>query len=292
MAVLGIIGSGSIGTALARLAIAAGIDVVLANSRGPHSLSDLVANLGPSARAGTPVEAAEAGDWVVSAIPLKNYFALPAAQLVGKVVLDTGNYYPERDGRIAVLDSERSTTTELVQDYLAGAKVVKAFNNIVARHIPLLARSAGAHDRTAVPIAGNDAHARVFAAALIDDLGFDVVDAGLLAEGWRFEPETAAYVAPYTALSRVPGGLPSDPAALTAALVKEIPTDPGSPLSAAELQSLLAEARPTVHRSLTGSSDQRRTRASDIHEGNRLVRIRRTGSPAADRAARSARRAG
>ncbi|EKX63976.1 NADP oxidoreductase coenzyme F420-dependent [Streptomyces ipomoeae 91-03] len=109
MATLGFIGSGNIGTQIARLAVAAGIDVVLSNSRGPETLAETVAELGERARAATPEEAARAGDWVVVSIPLAAYRSLPAAALAGKVVLDTINYYPFRDGRIEVLDSSKNT---------------------------------------------------------------------------------------------------------------------------------------------------------------------------------------
>ncbi|MFG2133508.1 NADPH-dependent F420 reductase [Streptomyces sp. NPDC048751] len=156
-----------------------------------------MAELGERARAATPEEAARAGDWVVVSIPLAAYRDLPAAALAGKVVLDTINYYPFRDGRIEVLDSGRTTTSELVQEHLAGAKLVKAFNSISDFHIPALARPTGATDRTALPIAGDDPQAKASAADLISRLGFDTVDAGPLADSWRFEPETAAYAVPY-----------------------------------------------------------------------------------------------
>ncbi|MEV6384670.1 NAD(P)-binding domain-containing protein [Streptomyces sp. NPDC051773] len=244
MATLGFIGSGNIGAKIARLAVAAGIDVVLSNSRGPHTLAETVAELGGRARAATPEEAARAGDWVVASIPMAAYRDLPADALTGKLVLDTLNYYPSRDGHIEALDTGRTTTSELVQEHLAGAKVIKAFNNIADVHIPALARPAGAADRTALPIAGDDPQARTEAADLISRLGFDTVDAGPLAESWRFEPETAAYALPYFI----------DPDAVTAfwAHVGEAlrsgtppqmppPTDAGAPLPAARLRTLLAD---------------------------------------------------
>lgn len=243
MATLGFIGSGNVGAKVAQLAVAAGIDVVLSNSRGPESLAETVAELGEQARAATPEEAARAGDWVVVSIPLAAHRQLPLAALAGKVVLDTMNYYPFRDGHVEALDSGRLTTTELVQQHLAGVKLVKAFNNISDYHLPELARPVGAADRTALPIAGDDPEAKASAAALIDRLGFDTVDAGPLSESWRFEPETAPYTAPYFA----------DPDALLAALAQlgealragtppqaPVPS-PGAPLSAARLRTLLAE---------------------------------------------------
>ncbi|MFF2375112.1 NADPH-dependent F420 reductase [Streptomyces xiamenensis] len=204
MPTLGIIGSGNIGTAIAHLAVAADIDIMIANSRGPQSLQDLVQALGPRAAAGTVEQAARAGETTVLTIPLAAYRALPAGLLQGRTVLDTGNYYPHRDGRIAELDTEQLTTTELAQHLLPGALLVKAFNNIMAHHIPQLARPAGAGDRTALPIAGDHPDATARAARLIDRLGFDTVDAGPLSESWRFEPESGAYTPIYLAHPDVP----------------------------------------------------------------------------------------
>ncbi|MFF0036569.1 NADPH-dependent F420 reductase [Streptomyces mirabilis] len=208
MNTLGLIGSGNIGSTLARLAVAAGLDVVLSNSRGPETLADLVKELGPQARAATPAEAAAAGDWVVVTVPLKNFHQMPVAPLAGKVVLDTNNYYPERDGSISELDAGGTTTSELLQQHLPDAQVVKAFNNIFFRHLSSLARPAGAVDRSALPIAGDDADAKAAATRLLDLLGYDTVDNGSLAESWRFERDTPAYVMPYT---RNPKDLPDDP---------------------------------------------------------------------------------
>lgn len=132
---LGLIGSGNIGTALARLAVAAGWDVVVSNSRGPETLAELVSDLGEHARAGTATEAARAGDLVVATVPLASYDRLPTAALAGKVVIDTMNYYPDRDGHIAELDSGALTSSALVQRHLAESRVVKAFNNIDYRHL-------------------------------------------------------------------------------------------------------------------------------------------------------------
>lgn len=199
MSTLGIIGSGNIGAAIARLAVAAGTDVVIANSRGPQSLDSLVAELGPLATAGTSDEAAQAGEVVVLSIPLRAHPDVPADLLANKVVLDTTNYYPSRDGRIAALDAGELTTSELVQRHFADSALVKAFTNILAHHIPQLARPTGAADRSTLPIAGDDAAAKDTAAALLDRLGFDTVDAGSLADSWRFEPESAAYTRLYLA---------------------------------------------------------------------------------------------
>ncbi|MBF4994383.1 NAD(P)-binding domain-containing protein [Arthrobacter gandavensis] len=204
MATLGIIGSGNIGSAVARLAVTADLDVVIANSRGPETLQDLVAELGPRARAGTLEEAASLGDAVVLSIPLKAVKDLPDGLLAGKLVLDTSNYYPSRDGRIEELVNSTVTSSELIRDQLGAGQYVKVFNNITAAHIPALARPEGAPERSALPIAGDDAAAKAEADAIISRLGFDTVDAGTLADSWRFEPETPAYGRIYFSNPNVP----------------------------------------------------------------------------------------
>ncbi|MGN9821340.1 NADPH-dependent F420 reductase [Streptomyces sp. SD11] len=229
MPTLGIIGSGNIGSAVARLAVAADIDVVIANSRGPQSLKDLIEELGSRAMAGTVEEAACAGEATVLSVPLAAYRDLPAGLLTGRTVLDTGNYYPYRDGRIAALDSEAMTTAELEQQLLPGVLLVKAFNNILAHHIPQLARPAGAPDRSALPVAGDDRGAKARVADLIGRLGFEAVDAGTLDESWRFEPEAGAYTRIYLADPDVPA--------------ERIMQAPAAPLPADKLQEALRTAR-------------------------------------------------
>lgn len=193
MTTIGLIGSGNIGGTLARLAVAAGYDVVLSNSRGPETLSDLVSELGSRARAATVDEAAQAGELVVVSIPLKAYASVPVEPLAGKVVVDTNNYYPERDGQIPELDDDSTTSSELLQRHLPTAKVVKGFNNIFFRHLAELPRPAGAADRTALPIAGDDTGAKAALVDFLDTIGYDSVDAGPLAEGRRFQPGTPVY---------------------------------------------------------------------------------------------------
>ncbi|MGZ4446818.1 MAG: NADPH-dependent F420 reductase [Nocardioides sp.] len=198
MTTIGLIGAGNIGSTVARLAVNAGHDVVLSNSRGPETLADLVAELGDHARAATAAEAAAAGDVVVVTIPLKSYRDVPVEPLRGKVVIDTNNYYPQRDGEIAELEDESTTTAELLQAHLPESHVVKTFNNIYFEHLRSLARPAGSPDRSALAIAGDDEGAKKTVTDLLDDLGYDTVDAGPLAEGWRFQRDTAAYGTPYT----------------------------------------------------------------------------------------------
>jgi predicted dinucleotide-binding enzyme len=190
---IGLIGAGHIGSQVARLAVKNGYDVVISNSRGPGTLKDLVAELGPRARAATPVEAAKAGEIVVVSIPLKNYRSVPVEPLAGKIVIDTNNYYPQRDGRIPELDDESTTTSELLQAHLPQSRVVKAFNHIYAAELTTHGQPAGTPNRRALAIAGDDAEAKKAVAHLLDQFGFDTVDAGPLKEGWRIQRDTPGY---------------------------------------------------------------------------------------------------
>jgi predicted dinucleotide-binding enzyme len=193
MKTIGIIGAGNIGGQVARLAVTHGYEVVISNSRGPETLSGLVAELGEHARAATPDEAARAGDIVVVSVPLKSYQSIPVEPLSGKVVIDTNNYYPQRDGRIPELDDESTTTAELLQAHLPASKVVKAFNHIYAAQLTTDGRPAGTPNRRALVIAGDDETAKAAVTELLDDFGFDTVDAGALAEGWRIQRDTPGY---------------------------------------------------------------------------------------------------
>jgi 8-hydroxy-5-deazaflavin:NADPH oxidoreductase len=214
---VGFIGSGMIGGTVARLSVAAGHRVVLSNSRGPETLNDLVAELGPLATAGSGARAAEAGDIVVVAIPLKAYPSVPDKPLRGKTVIDANNYYPERDGHFAELDDGSLTSSGLLQRHLEGAHVVKVFNNIYFRHLASLARPDGAADRSALPIAGDDEQAKAAVAEFLDSIGYDTVDAGRLADSWRQEPGHPVYGPPYGTFDD-PAGTPASAAKIRAAL--------------------------------------------------------------------------
>lgn len=220
MTTIGFIGSGNIGSTLARLAVDADHDVILSNGRSPETLQDLVTQLGPRARAATPVEAATAGDLIVVTIPIRAYRQVPTEPLQGKVVIDTLNYDPARQGRVPEIDADGTPAHLLLQTHLTGSHVVKAFSNIYFKHLATLGRPAGALDRSALPIAGDDASAKKAVAALIDSLGYDAHDVGLLAESRRFAPGTPAQLA-YL-----------DPDGMFAA--------PGRPASADDLAKLLA----------------------------------------------------
>src|SRR5215211_5392594 len=168
MTTIGLIGAGRIGSQVARLAIASGYNVVLSNSRGPETLSALVAELGPKARAATATDAAKAGDVVVVTVPLKNYRSVPVEPLAGKIVIDTNNYYPQRDGHIPELDDESTTTSELLQAHLPTSKVVKGFNHIYAAELTTHGQPPGTKNRRALVIAGDDSEAKATVTGLID----------------------------------------------------------------------------------------------------------------------------
>ena len=193
MTTIGLIGAGHIGSQVARLAVAHGYSVVISNSRDPGTLTALVNELGPRARAATPVEAAKKGDIVVVTIPLKNIRSVPMEPLAGKVVIDTNNYYPQRDGQIPELDDESTTTSELLQAHLPKSKVVKAFNHIYAAELTTHGQPAGTPNRRALVIAGEDPSAKATVTEMLDAFGFDTVDAGPLKEGWRIQRDTPGY---------------------------------------------------------------------------------------------------
>ena len=191
---IGIIGAGQIGGTLARRFTALGHDVTIANSRGPETLAALAKETG--AKPVTAHEAARAGEVVIVTIPQKNVPRLPADLFDGVpaevVVVDTGNYYPRnRDGRIDAIENG-ATESGWVSDRL-GRPVVKAFNNIFARHLLERGKPAGAAGRIALPVAGDDPRAKNVVLKLVDELGFDGVDAGKLDESWRQQPGTPVY---------------------------------------------------------------------------------------------------
>lgn len=194
MTTLGIIGAGHIGSQVARVALANGYDVVIANSRGPETLADLVAELGERSSAATAADAAAAGDVVVVTVPLGKVDQLPVEQLAGKIVLDTNNYYFERDGHIEALDRGETTTSELLQAQLPMSRIAKAFNHILAADITTDGSPAGTPDRRALATAGDDAEAVAFVTRFYDEAGFDTVNVGPLSESWRVERDRPAYV--------------------------------------------------------------------------------------------------
>jgi len=194
MTTIGIIGAGHIGGQVARAAIANGYDVVISNSRGPETLAGLIEDLGPKARAATPAEAAEAGEFAVVAVPLKAYEDVPVAPLEGKIVIDANNYYFERDGHIDVLDTGEATVTGLLQEHLPTSRVAKGFNHIMAKDITTDGTPAGTPNRRALATSSDFDDAAALVTSLFDEFGFDTVNAGPLSESWRFERDRPAYV--------------------------------------------------------------------------------------------------
>ena len=193
MTTIGIIGAGEVGSHIARAAIANGYQVVIANSRGPETLKDLIAQLGPSARAATAADAAAAGDFVVIAVPLKLVNDMPAAALAGKVVIDTNNYMVWRDGNYPIIDSGIKTEHELRQQQLPTSKVVKAFTHIQAPRILTWGRPSGSADRLALSASSDFAEAVEIVTRLYDQFGFDTVDNSPLSESWRTRPGQPAW---------------------------------------------------------------------------------------------------
>ncbi|MFF5229306.1 NADPH-dependent F420 reductase [Dactylosporangium sp. NPDC000521] len=191
---IGVIGAGKVGSTLAHLCTAAGDDVAIANSRSPETLRDLELQLGHHAHAVTAEEAARYGDVVIVAVPFGHYQELPADALAGRTVIDATNYDPERDGHDEELERGDVTSSELMQRHLAGAHVVKAFNAMRWDHLRDYGRSAGAYFRYGIPVAGDDPAAKWRVLDLVEQIGFEPVDAGSLAEGGRkYQPGTEAY---------------------------------------------------------------------------------------------------
>jgi predicted dinucleotide-binding enzyme len=194
MTTIGIIGSGHVGSSLAKAAIAHGYDVVLSNSKGPDSLAGLIAELGPRARAARPEEAAAAGDFAIVAIPVTTIGQVPVEPLAGKVVIATINYFPQRLGRIAEIDNGSTTAPGLLQAHLPASKVVRAFSMLDAADMSGDGHPKGDPKRRALALAGDDPEARALVARLYDQFGFDPVDLGLLDEGWRVDAGQPAFV--------------------------------------------------------------------------------------------------
>jgi predicted dinucleotide-binding enzyme len=192
---IGIVGSGNIGGTAARLFVRAGHEVALSNSRGGEGLEELVKELGDKAHATTIENAAKFGDVVLVAIPFGKFSELPADAFKGKVVIDTGNYYPERDGKFPPLDQDETTSSELMSSHLKEARLVKGFNTIYFKHLASLGdTSLPLEDRRAIFIAGDDSQAKEIVARLIEEIGFAAVDTGFLHEGGRSQqPGTALY---------------------------------------------------------------------------------------------------
>ena len=196
---IGIIGAGRIGQAIAGLAVRQGHPVVLSNSRGPETLKTVVNELGPLASSDTAAGAARKGDIVVIAVTFDAIGALPVSDLAGKVVLDATNYYAPRDGVVPAVEGDRVPTSVHVQRALPGAHVVKAFNHIVWSDIPADARPTNAPDRRGIAVAGDDLPSKQQVTEFVDEVGFDPVDIGALAESWRIQLGSPGWITNYSA---------------------------------------------------------------------------------------------
>jgi 8-hydroxy-5-deazaflavin:NADPH oxidoreductase len=194
MTTIGIIGSGHVGTNLAKAAIAHGYDVVLSNSQGPDSLAGVVAELGPRARAAAAEEAASAGDFAIVAIPITTVDQVPVEPLAGKVVIATINYFPQRDGHIAAIDNGSTTAPGVLQAHLPASKVVRGFSMLDAADMSGDGHPKGDPKRRALALAGDDAAAKQLVIRLYDEFGFDAVDLGGLDESWRVDPGQPGFV--------------------------------------------------------------------------------------------------
>lgn len=188
---IGVIGAGFMGRGLAVHGMRNGHEVMLSNSRGPDTLRSAAASIG--CKVGTAEEAAAFGDIVFVAVPLKQVAALAGDLLNGKILVDLNNHYPDRDGPIEAIQSGEITTSEYVAGHFPGATVVKAFNAIMINDLEKDGKPAGAPGRRGLPYAGDDPGAKAIVAGLIDQFGFGPVDAGSLADSWRFERARPTY---------------------------------------------------------------------------------------------------
>jgi 8-hydroxy-5-deazaflavin:NADPH oxidoreductase len=195
MTTIAILGSGHVGSNLAKATIAHGYDVVLSNTGGPDSLAGLVAELGSKARAATRAEAAAAGDLAIVAIPIGTIDQVPVQPLAGKVVIATINYFPERDGHYPKIDDGTTTAPGLLQEHLPASRVVRAFSMINAAEMSGDGHPEGDPRRRALALAGDDPAAKKLVAELYNELGFDALDIGSLAESWRLDAGQPAFVA-------------------------------------------------------------------------------------------------
>ncbi len=193
MKTIGIIGAGEVGSNIAKAAIRSGHSVIIANSRAPETLADLVSSLGPTARAETAEGAARMGDFVVIAVPLKLENNMPAEALAGKVVIDTNNYMAWRDGHFPIVDSYEKTEHELRQEQLPASKIVKAFTHIQAPRILTWGKPTGSSGRLALAASSNFPEAIAVVRDLYGQFGFDTVDISPLSESWRITPGQPAW---------------------------------------------------------------------------------------------------
>jgi predicted dinucleotide-binding enzyme len=206
---IGVIGAGHMGSTLARYFTAAEHEVMIANSGGPDTLRGLTFRLGDHGHAGTTGEAAEFGEIVVVSIPFRHFEQVPVEGTSGKTVIDTMNYVPQRDGHYPQLDNDRTTSSEMLQAHLPDTQVIKAFNAMRWDHLRDYGRPGGALTRYGIPVSGDNSAAKLTVIDLVDELGFEPVDAGDLAHGGRkHQPGSPVFNADLTAdelRARLPG---------------------------------------------------------------------------------------
>ncbi len=192
---IGIIGAGNIGANAAKLFVKAGHEIAIANSRGAETLKDLVAELGENAQAVSIEEAAKFSEIVFISIPFGKYQTLPPNAFDSKIVVDSNNYYPDRDGSFAELDENKTTSSEMLAEHLRGARIVKGFNTIWFEHLKTQGdMRLPSEERRAIFIASDDAEAKKTVARLIEEIGFAAVDTGDLRDGGATQqPDTAIY---------------------------------------------------------------------------------------------------
>lgn len=192
---IGIIGAGNIGGNAAKLFAKAGHEIAIANSRSPETLASLVAEIGGNAKAVTAEEAADFGEIVFVSIPLGKIGTLSTDGFEGKIVIDSNNYYPDRDGQIGELDADEKTSSELLAEHLKGSKIVKAFNTIWFEHLKTQGNTElPVEQRRVIFVAGDDKEAKKTVANLIQEIGFAAYDTGNLREGGKNQqPNTAIY---------------------------------------------------------------------------------------------------
>ena len=196
--VLGILGAGREGTAVARLALKAGYSVLIANSRGPESLALMVEILVPGAVAASAKEVAARSDIVHLALPLSHYRGIPSDLLAGKIVIDAMNYWAAGEGVLAEFEASPPRSSEKIQAFLSASRLVKTLNHISYHELEEDALPVGTAGRRALAIAGDDAEAKKIVGKLVSDLGFDSLDAGPLSEGWRMGPGSPVFEGRFT----------------------------------------------------------------------------------------------
>lgn len=195
---VGIIGAGRLGTAIARQSLNAGYNVAIANSRGPESLRLMLSVLLPGATAMDVPDLIAASDIIILAVPLNQYKTLAVNSLSGKIVIDAMNYWPPTEGDIVEFMTKGVTSSEYLQQYFSGARLIKTLNHVAYNELEEHSLPPDSNGRRAIALAGDDEDAKQQVESFINDLGFDPVDLGPLSHGKKFQPDTPLFNARYT----------------------------------------------------------------------------------------------